>query len=251
MIFVLGYKGFVGSAIYEYLRRKKFKVTGIDLDNYQDFYDKQCDVLINANGNSSKILAEKEPLKDFELSVTSVIKTFFDFKFKKYIYISSIDVYNRQDRENFTKEDTPIYVEGLSHYGFHKYLAENLVKNYCSDWLIIRLGGMVGPNMKKGPIYDIINEKKLWVSSKSKFLALHTYEVAKALVKLLEIKNEIFNVVASDNIELREVARIFNKKIVDEEKNILIYKINCQKINRIIKMPTSLECIKRIRKDLT
>uniref|UniRef100_A0A7C4XLG3 NAD-dependent epimerase/dehydratase family protein n=1 Tax=candidate division WOR-3 bacterium TaxID=2052148 RepID=A0A7C4XLG3_UNCW3 len=248
MIFVLGYKGFVGGGIYEYFQKEGLDLAGIDVDNYQDFVGKKCDIFINANGNSKKYLAEEQPLVDFELSVTSVLKTFLDFQFKKYIYISSIDVYNRQDGDEYTKETAIIEVENLSNYGFHKYLAENLVRHYCKDWLIVRLAGMIGPNMKKGPVYDIINERKLWVSSKSRFLTLSTYEVARALIKLFNVKQEIYNIVASDNIELQEVAKIFDKKIVEEGDKILIYKVNCEKINKVLKMPTSLECIKEFQK---
>jgi hypothetical protein len=51
------------------------------------------DIFINANGNSKKYWANQNPLLDFDVSVTSVYKTLFDFKFKKYIYLSSLDIF--------------------------------------------------------------------------------------------------------------------------------------------------------------
>jgi len=128
MIFIIGGEGFVGSAFARFCQNKNKEFEIIDRENYDSFKGKKCDILINANGNSSKILATKDPLEDFEATVTSVRKSMDDFKCKKYILLSSCDVYPDCSSPNLTSEDSQIDISKQTSYGSHKYQAEHSVK---------------------------------------------------------------------------------------------------------------------------
>lgn len=93
MIFILGGRGFVGSAFVRYCQQNRLEHTVIDRANYAEFIGHSCDVLINANGNSKKFLAHQQPLQDFDASVRSVRASLIDFHAALYIYLSSCDVY--------------------------------------------------------------------------------------------------------------------------------------------------------------
>lgn len=149
-IAVLGYKGFVGSAIYQHFSDSgKYEVVGIGRENYASFIGEHFDVFINANGNSKKLLAAKEPKYDFEMNVKTTLDTLLDFKTDKYVYISSVDVYNDVSNPANNHEDAAIQAEKLSNYGFDKYLGELVVKKHAHNWIILRPGGMVGEGLRK------------------------------------------------------------------------------------------------------
>ncbi len=89
---ILGANGNLGSDLARFLG-DKFNVSSITKENYNDTRGKVFDVLVNANGNSRRFWANQNVLGDFSASTVSVYNSLFDFGFKKYIYISSSDVY--------------------------------------------------------------------------------------------------------------------------------------------------------------
>jgi len=207
MIFLLGHKGFIGSAIAEYLGSENIDFVGIDRNNYNDYIEKACDIFINAGGSSRKRLAEEDPKKDFELNVLSVLNTTLDFKFGKYLLISSIDVYNDVSDERNNSEGALINPRNLSNYGFSKWLCEQIVMKYCNEWLILRLGGMVGKGLKKNAVFDLITSKSLYVNPLSEYQYMNTLEVARLLWKLRNRKNDVFNVCGDGTIKLEDIAK--------------------------------------------
>ena len=128
MIFIVGGRGFIGSAFVRYCEKHKKPYTIISKENYSRNIGQSCDVLINANGNSNKIVAEEDNFFDFEASVISVKKSLIDFKANSYVYLSSGDIYPNATAQTTTKENQTIDVCKLNTYGFHKYLAELCVK---------------------------------------------------------------------------------------------------------------------------
>jgi nucleoside-diphosphate-sugar epimerase len=151
LIFILGGQGFVGSAFVRFCQSNNKEFVMIDRQNYDFYKGKSCDVFVNANGNSSKILATNNPMEDFVATVQSTKNSLIDFKFNKYVFLSSCDVYPDCSSPDLTKEDSVIDVSKQSTYGFHKHLAEECVIHSVPNWLVIRMGGMVGQGLKKIP----------------------------------------------------------------------------------------------------
>jgi dTDP-4-dehydrorhamnose reductase len=242
---IIGYKGFVGSALYTvFSNSKNLEVVGIGRAEYPDYVGKNFDVLINANGNSSKLLAEREPKKDFEMNVLATLNSLRDFSFNKYVYVSTIDIYCDKSASESTSEDAIISPSKLSNYGFSKYLGEILTQKYAVDWLILRLGGMVGENMKKGPAYDILNLQKLFVSSKSHFQFINTHEVANITKYLIENNRMgIYNIVGDGNIQLSDFAALAKIKLTSEGTDVMDYNVSCGKLKLDIKIPSTMETI--------
>ena len=162
MIFVIGGMGLVGSAIIRYLDSNKFQYKIIQRDNKEDFFGKECDILIYANGNAYGYKAEENPYFDFEASVESTALYVHKIKYKRFVLISSAGVYIDEVGMSLknTKEDKDINEAKLNNYGFHKLLAENYVKHYCNDYLIFRLSSLVGKGLKKNQVYDFIHKDK-------------------------------------------------------------------------------------------
>jgi len=207
MIFLLGGRGLVGSAFARVCHATGRPYAILDRDTYHDYIEQRCTLLINANGNSRKPLAKQDPLADFDASVRSVRSSLNDFQFERYIHLSSCDVYPDCSTPALTTEHQVPAVTSQSTYGFHKYLAEQCVQHAAADWLIFRLGGFVGPQLKKNAIFDILHGGPLWLDPASELQFLHTDDAARIVLSLAEraVSREIFNLCGRGTIALSEV----------------------------------------------
>ncbi len=251
MIYVIGKTGLVGSAICTHFDRRKIPHQGINRENYREFVGGEVDYLINANGSGFKSQANTNPRLDFEKNVASTVNYIFDFKYKLFVHISSIDVYPEAQSLEKTKEDHAIEIEKLIPYGFHKYLAELTVRRYCPRWLILRLGGLVGANLKKNPIYDWTHDKPFLISKESRLTFIHTATIAQIVEQLIQknVTNEIINVCSSDSIKLRDLSGIHDFKIAEAvgSGNLPVqdYNINVSKLQKFFPVGPSREYIEK------
>lgn len=238
MILILGARGFVGSAFCAACAEAGLEFRAVDLDDYADARGARCDVLINADGNSKKYLAEEDPARDFRLSVLSVMDSLRDFCFAHYVYISSVAVYGDHQHQALNHEEAPLDPPQQTRYGFHKRLAEALVVKYCPDWLILRLGGMVGEGMRKGPVYDILTGAPLRVGTGSRFQFIHTRDVARLALRMLGegCTREIFNVCGRGMVTLRQVQELAGRR-GENDLPPETWEINTDKTHRRFGLP--------------
>ncbi len=239
-IYLLGGKGFIGSAFFDILSRRDCSIHVIDRLNYSTFLGSQCDLLINANGNSKKFLAAENPELEFEASVASVRRSLVDFKFEKYVYLSTCDVYPDSSSPATTSEDQVLAPENQSPYGFHKRLAELCVQHAAKDWLIIRQGGFVGPGMKKNAVFDVLHGDKLWVHPDSRFQFISTEDSARLVLELVDrsISKEIFNLTAAGTISVQEIMELAGSTVPhDEDARKVHCEINTDKVARLVSLP--------------
>jgi len=213
MIYVVGGKGFVGSAIVRECVIRDLPHKIITRENAIDFVGTSCDLLINANGNSKKYLSNDTPLWDFDASVRSVRESLCTINSRKYILLSSCDVYTNLSNPQFNTEDANIDVSKQSAYGFHKYMAEQCVMHAAKEWLIFRMGGFVGTGLKKNPIFDILNDNPLWLDPGSQLQFINVSEAAKIILDfaISEERNQIYNLCGKGLISLQEVLDITGK----------------------------------------
>lgn len=243
MIYLIGARGFVGSAFARYLTTQGMPCALIGRDNYADFVGTECDVLINAAGNSKKYLADHQPLADFDQTVVLTMRSLYDFRTALYVLISSVDVYEDLANPIHNHEQVQINLDKVSNYGFSKYLAEWCVRKHAPRWLIIRLAGMVGPGLKKNPVYDIMTGQPLRIHPDSQYQFMSTDVVAQVVWHLISCgqTNEIFNVCGKGLISPREIATLSGKTIdtslLPSEAQPRIVNINVEKISRFVSLP--------------
>lgn len=246
-IAVLGARGFVGSAVLQVLGAR-WECVGVDLDNYDEWRGRAWDVVVNANGNSKKYLAAQDPALEFDLSVRSVVRSIFDFPATRYVFISTVDVYTDFAEPGKTAEDVAIDTQRQSAYGFHKWLAEQYVKKHARGWLILRLGGMVGPGLRKGPIYDLLHDVPLRVHLDSRYQYIPTHTVGEVIAALLErgTEREVYNVCGTGTVSLREVRDWLGKSgNEDEGLERQHYEINNAKLRKIFPVPETVVSVKQ------
>ena len=246
---ILGGDGFLGSEIVNYLLNKKKNVLSINSKNYKFLKGSTTKILINANGNTFRFKANKNPSWDFKKSFLSVTKSINDFRFEKYIYISSVDVYDNKNNSNKNSENSFINPSNLDYYAYHKWLSERYIEKYTSSYLIFRLGTLIGPNMKKGPFYDILNNKSLFMSLNSKLTLISKKNAVRLIFKIMNLKksNEIFNITSLDSFKLINLKDKFGELKIKDNKEYN-YNINVNKIKKYCKVPNSTEEIEFLLK---
>ena len=242
MIYILGGKGFVGSGFVRLFQKLGLDHQVLTRANYREFAGSSCEVFINANGSSSKVLANREPLTDFEANVRTTRASLEDFKAGLYIHLSSCDVYPDCSGPLATQEDEPIELNRQSPYGFHKLLAEYCVQHACKNWLIIRQGGFVGPGLKKNAIFDILNGGPLWLDPESELQFLHTDDSARLIWSLYErgVANTVLNVCGQGVVKLREALDVAGREcVVQPDSRLVRYEVSIYKAGKYIALPDS------------
>ena len=208
MIYVLGGAGFVGSAYVRLFNRLGLEHRAVTRANYGELAGTACELFINANGNSRKFLADRDPCADFDASVVSVQRSLEDFKAERYVFLSSGDVYASQADPADTDPAQVIDVRRLSRYGLHKHLAEQLVRGVHPHALVIRMGGFVGPGLRKNPIFDLLHDADVWLTPDSELQYIHT-DSAAALVWALcrqGVEDRVVNLGGQGVVRLADVA---------------------------------------------
>ncbi len=207
MILVLGGEGFIGSAFVRYCRAHDLPHASVHRRNYAEWRGASCDVLINANGSSSKRLAADDPLEDFDRAVRSAAAVAADFKPSLYVFVSSGEVYGTEPLLAETDETRELLPEQQGAYGFHRRLAELCARRTAAGWLILRGGGFVGPGLSKNAICDILRGGPLWLGLDSELQYLHTDDAARLTFELVGqgISGEAVNLSARGVVRLRDV----------------------------------------------
>jgi nucleoside-diphosphate-sugar epimerase len=241
---VIGAAGFVGSAFLEHLRGlPDTEVVAVTRHSYDQHRGQPSDVVVDCAGNSRKYLADEDPIEDLKATVEHRLRTLRDFPARLQVHISSVDVYDRLDSPLTTRE-------GASHYGFHKRLAEALVQHYAPDWLILRLGGMVGPGLRKNPVHDVLSGSPLWIHPDSQYQFLQTGDVARIAWHLVSggRRKEVFNLCGEGLISPREVAGFAGRELdlarVSPRDPPRIVDISLEKLGRHITVPSSRDAVR-------
>ncbi|MGI8526697.1 MAG: NAD-dependent epimerase/dehydratase family protein [Pseudolabrys sp.] len=240
MIYIVGGRGFAGSAY-----GRLFDVLGlaykvVTRDSIQTLRGTSCDVLINANGNSKKLLAASKPLRDFDLSVRSVAETVEAFSIGTYVLLSSGDVYPDQSRPGATREQQVIDPAQQSRYGLHKHLAEKIVRGTQARWLIMRMSGMVGAGLKKNAIFDMMTSAPVWLSPESQLQFISTDKAAEIVWGLIKagVTGEIVNLGARGVVNLGALhRRIGSKSRFVAEAPTVRYELSLEKLGSISPKP--------------
>ena len=240
----------MGSAVVREAQARGWSVIVVTRQNYDASVGASADVLINANGNSKKYLAARDPKDEFDQSVRSVMKSLHDFNVSRYIHLSTIDVYNDRANPANNTETAVIDPGTLSPYGFHKYIAESLVRFYAPSWLILRMGGFVGPGLRKNTIYDLLTNAQIRVNPDSEYQYMHSGDLARTVFDLLDLqpKNDIINICGEGTVSIRDIAWMIPSCDMGRfPPNLPVehYEVNVSKLKAFCPVPVTRESVRR------
>ena len=110
---------------------------------------------------------------------------------------------------------------------------------------------MVGPNLKKNSVYDVIHYKKTFVSPKSEYQYIPTTEVAKIILELKNESKEIFNLCGDSTLVVEEIFKMANIDTKPELFDLRIekYEVNIDKIKSKTQIPKTIDSVKQYVKD--
>lgn len=135
-----------------------------------------------------------------------LIKKLFKIKQRKFIFISSVDVYPKNKKIHYENDYINLNdIQGI--YGITKLAAEQYVQANSKNHLILRCGAFLGPNMRNNNLKKTANGQEINIHEKSSFNLIR-YETVAAFIKLA-IENDltgIYNIVANDNVRLKDLA---------------------------------------------
>ena len=207
----------------------------ITRSNYAEYAGRRCETLVAAHGNSSKLLGSRDPAADFELTVAAAKRCLEDFGFSRFVLASSCDVYPDCSSPESTREDAPLHPAEQKAYGFHKRLAEQCAVHACPDALVLRLGGMVGPGLRKNPVYDILNGGPLWISPDSRLQYMHTDEVARIAMGL---DGGTYNLCGAGTVRIGDLPGAEKVEVAEGAPRV-DYDVNVQKVSARARLPGS------------
>lgn len=196
---IVGYTGFVGSNLclshkFDHYYNSK---------NISDAYGTAPDILVYAGVTGTKYIANKNPEKDKQI-IESAISNIEKIAPKKLVLISTIDTFVKPDNINEDEEPTS---QSDFVYGFHRRILEEWVKKNVENYLIVRLPGIYGANLKKNYIYDLINpipqvlSQSLYESFSSK------EEIIKKIYKSSE--DGFYHIINNNNFPKSEILAAF------------------------------------------
>lgn len=189
-ILITGTTSGLGKYLYENIPNS------ISLNRKDTFIDNNFDVIIH-NAFSPQG-ANKNDIKDYYKYINDNIlltKKLVDIKPKKFIYISTGDVY----RDEF------------SLYKYTKLFAESIVKNEMNNSCILRCAAMLGKYMRPNTFTKILNDSNpiLTLSKESKFNYVLHSDICKYILEI--IHNDIkgtYNFNSTTYITLNELVKL-------------------------------------------
>jgi nucleoside-diphosphate-sugar epimerase len=252
VIFIFGAAGFVGSAFVHYCQAGGLPYAAVTHETYRDWVGQPSDLFINAAGNSGKRLSMADPLRDFDRNVRDTLQSLLNFPAARYVYISSIDVYNDCAQPTHNAESASIQPARLSRYGLGKYLAEQLVRRYAAQSLIVRLGGMVGPGLRKNAVYDVTQLGRLFVDADSEYQYLHTAWVAESILQLGGRcpDGDIVNLCGDGTVRPRDVAAWSGRPLPASDGPLERYDVNISKLRTLVSVHSSESSVRRHLEEL-
>ena len=209
---LIGYSGTIGSHILE---KKKFSYK-YNSKNIKQIQKKKFDLTICCAAPGSMQFANKNPLEDLK-KIKNLMKYLGLFKTKKFVLISTIQVYSKLNNKN-NHELSKKLTNKLA-YGKNRRKLEIFCEKKFDNILIIRLPSIFGKYIKKNFIFDIKNPMPTFIKKK-KFDFINQIiplDFKKTLNSIYKKKGDVYFI---DRVSLQKNAK--RNKLINffEKKNI-------------------------------
>ncbi|MEK9627514.1 MAG: NAD(P)-dependent oxidoreductase [Nitrospinota bacterium] len=245
-ILVLGNGGFIGTALYNHLKKEKeCEVRGVNSSSMNLTSPESISKIENIVDENTVIVflarapRNQDPLTTFEqdiLITCNVARLIKKKSLKKFLYFSSTSVYGDGETNLCINENTKR--APTSYYGISKLVSEEILQKVCQEngisIVILRPCMIYGPGNNERPygpdrlIYSIINQGQLELIGDG--TDLRDYLFLEDLVRILEKfifypSQGIYNLASDDSVSMlyiSEILREISKKdfpIIKLERN--------------------------------
>ena len=212
-VFTTGISSGLGRYIYENLGG--FALTrSTSSEELEKIKTKGVDVLIHCAFNPSQIITSDSLYGCLQDNIL-LTKELVSFAHKKFIFISSVDVYPKDSKLHSEGEIIDMdSVNGI--YGITKLMSESIVKNHCKNYLILRGTAFLGKHSRKNSLISIAEDEKCVspLSGDSRFnYVLHSDILDFIKFSIKRDLKGIYNLASLDNITLQEAAGVLRKEV--------------------------------------
>jgi len=240
-VVIFGSKGFIGHNLFNYLCEKDYDVWSSDIVNCSvntkkhflvnanstdfDFVFQQqtYDLCINCSGASNVPDSLIDPQGDYYLNTLNVFKILDSIRrfqpFCRFINLSSAAVYGNPLRLPIKEDDD---LKTLSPYGFHKFQAEQICKEFWSLFGIkacsIRIFSAYGPGLRKQIFWDLYKKIKtgepfsLYGTGNESRDFIYVRDVVRAIdlvSKFSTFEADVINVANGEEIMIKDAVSVF------------------------------------------
>ena len=172
------------------------------------------DLVVVAAPSAKKYLANADPNADLE-KCGHLIEKLSSIRAKKLVLLSTVDVYRQPNQSSEGSK-----LGGSSPYGDNRLLIDRFVRRHFSSYVILRLGGLVGPGLKKNPVYDLAHGMNLeLISPRSQMQFLPISEIPRAIEFFLPFRKRTVNLTA-EPIYLESLHSLTDKRFTGSQVQI-------------------------------
>jgi UDP-glucose 4-epimerase len=243
-IAVIGGSGFIGKQLVKKLCQEAHEVRVLDnrddgaaiplhatishcdITNYQETLKavNGADAVVHLVGTVLNV-ARKNPHLAIELDgfgLANVLEACVNSRVPKVVYASSFYVYDGLPASQEVSEETQTNIFSAEMFGAVKMMGEKLVYEYSRlhglEYVVLRFGAAYGPDPRcTCVVYDFIRDGLrglplvVWGKGARRNQYTHVSDIANASASALEQSNEVFNIISSENVSLREVAEALSR----------------------------------------
>ena len=182
-VIILGSEGFIGSHLVKHFLASGYQVAGCDLyegisrgyayfkvsrlsPEWEDVFSRETyDCCINAAGSGNVPYSMSHPFIDFEANTLDTIRVLEAIRRYiptcRYLHLSSAAVYGNPGVLPVSEDASK---HPLSPYGWHKWMAEQICREYHTVYHIaaaaVRPFSVYGPGLRKQLFWDIFQKLK-------------------------------------------------------------------------------------------
>lgn len=287
-ILITGGEGFIGSSLYESLKKKhdvytidkvkslnkkSFLCNITNKENLNNLTIKKIDVVIHTAAQTT--VAKSFDNIDLDLK-SNIIGTFNLLNWskkqnvKKFIFTSTFNVYKEKNNKIYYKENDTCMPS--SYYGISKLACENYIKVFCDEnkinWNVLRIFNTYGSKQKYTDYHGMINiflymaKRSGTIKVKGKLDRcrdfIHIDDVVNIINKLLKANNnQVYNVGTGKKTSIKYLVAIISKilktkiKIISDEKTKGDFLNCCANINKAkndLKFKPQISLLKGLKK---
>jgi dTDP-4-dehydrorhamnose reductase len=202
IIGVIGANGFVGKNLIQFLKKKHKIIKILKKTNFIKLKNK-IDIIIHTANSSKKFESRLNPERDYKESVKLTKKIVTHFNHKKIILISTISARNEKNI-----------------YGKNRKISEDLVLKNNINNIIFRLSVLFNPESKRGILYDLILNNKIYLHQNTLINPITIQEVSKYISKNLNTKQKIHEIGSYNTLSLNVLKNKLGSTSKFSNKNI-------------------------------
>ena len=230
---ISGHKSGLGRYLYEQLGGVGL---GRDISsaNFENIHRKGVDVIIHCAFNQAREVNSKN-LYQYLSDNVFLTKTLAKIPHKKFIYISSADVYPKNSKKHSENEVIDVN-QTSSIYAITKLMSESIIQNICPSFLILRCTALLGAYSRQNSLIKIAQEENpvLTLSADSVMNYILHRQVANFIKHAVENNlRGVYNAASTENITLARVTNLLKKKVHFGSHPYLVGDISNRKISSV------------------